>query len=201
MLRCAATSRRQGSLRLVSVKPDGSLVTDAATRTDDGAGRRSQFHRTAGLHRTYRRPDASTRPSMTWSGQSAPSCSSMRGCYRTLGGLDESYFLYSEETDFSLRAKGHGVGDRLHTRGRGNACRRWLRRERNHAHNEDPQPGPSLPPTPGTVLASIYFGLTVLTEVRRAVFGHGKSWPTLRALLRPSTRPPLLDASDSLLPR
>ncbi len=26
-------------------------------------------------------------------------------CYRAVGGLDESYFLYSEETDFSLRAQ------------------------------------------------------------------------------------------------
>ena len=31
-----------------------------------------------------------------------------RGCHDALGGWDESYFLYSEETDFCLRARDHG---------------------------------------------------------------------------------------------
>ena len=54
----------------------------------------------------------------------------------------------------------------------------------------------------GTVLASVYFGLTVLTEVRRAVLGHAKSWPTLRcAGSAPPSAPLALRASDSLLPR
>lgn len=122
-------------------------------------------------------------------------------CYRALDGLDESYFLYSEETDFSLRAKdtgwatvytpaagamhvggGSGESATTHTMKILNRVRLYRRRR-------------------GTPLASIYFGLTVLTEVRRAVLGHDKSWPTLRALLRPSTRPPLLGAGDHLLPR
>ena len=34
-------------------------------------------------------------------------------------------------------------------------------------------------------------------ELRRALLGHDKSWPTLRALLRPSTRPAVLGACDS----
>lgn len=122
-------------------------------------------------------------------------------CYSALGGMDESYFLYSEETDFSLRAKdsgwatvytpragamhiggGSGESATTHTMKIINRVRLYRRRR-------------------GTVLASIYFGLTVLTEIRRAVLGHDRSWPTLRALLRPSARPPLLGASDSLLPR
>ena len=123
------------------------------------------------------------------------------GCYRALGGMDESYFLYSEETDFSLRTKdrgwstvytpaagamhvggGSGESATTHTMKILNRVRLYRRRR-------------------GTPLASIYFGLTVLTEARRAVLGHDKSWPTLRALLRPSTRPPPLRACDHLLPR
>jgi GT2 family glycosyltransferase len=122
-------------------------------------------------------------------------------CYGALGGMDESYFLYSEETDFSLRARdagwstvytptagamhiggGSGESATTHTMKILNRVRVYRRRR-------------------GTVLASVYFGLTVLTEVRRAVLGHGKSWPTLRALVRPSERPVALCASDSLLPR
>lgn len=124
-----------------------------------------------------------------------------RACYDRLGGLDESYFLYSEETDFSLRAKdagwatvytpaagamhvggGSGESATTHTMKQLNRIRLYRRRR-------------------GTGRASIYFAATVLLEVRRALMGHDKSWPTVRALLRPSERPPLLGASGSLLPR
>jgi len=122
-------------------------------------------------------------------------------CFTALGGMDESYFLYSEETDFSLRAHdagwatvytpsagamhvGGGSGESAvtHTMKILNRVRLYRRRS-------------------GTFLATIYFGLTVLTEVRRALLGHDRSWPTLRALLRPSARPPQLGAGNSLLPR
>jgi GT2 family glycosyltransferase len=122
-------------------------------------------------------------------------------CYRSLGGMDESYFLYSEETDFCLRAKdagwatvytpapgavhvGGGSGESATTHTMKILSRVRLYRRRR-----------------GTLLASIYFGLTVLTELRRTLLGHDKSWPTLLALLRPSTRPPVLSTCDSLLPR
>ena len=122
-------------------------------------------------------------------------------CYRALGGMDESYFLYSEETDFSLRARdagwatvytpdagamhiggGSGESATTHTMKILNRVRLYRRRR-------------------GTILAWIYFGLTLVTEARRAVLGHGRSWPTLHALLRPSRRPAALRAGDSLLPR
>ncbi|HWI31332.1 MAG TPA: glycosyltransferase family 2 protein [Microbacterium sp.] len=121
--------------------------------------------------------------------------------YASLGGMDESYFLYSEETDFSLRAKdaglptvytpaagamhvggGSGESATTHTMKILNRVRLYRRRA-------------------GTFRASIYFGMTVLVELRRAVLGHDKSWSTMRALLRPSRRPAALGASDSLLPR
>jgi len=124
-----------------------------------------------------------------------------RECYARLGGMDESFFLYSEETDFSLRAKdsgwatvytpdagamhvggGSGESATTHTMKQINRIRLYRRRT-------------------GTIRASVYYALTVLMEVRRAVLGHDKSWPTVRALVDPSRRPPDLNASDSVLPR
>ncbi len=122
-------------------------------------------------------------------------------CFVQIGGFDESYFLYSEETDFSLRASdagwttvytptagamhiggGSGESARTHTMKQVNRIRLYRRRT-------------------GTARASVYYVLTVLNELRRALLGHSKSWPTLRALLRPSLRPAALNASDSILPR
>ncbi|WP_375386205.1 glycosyltransferase family 2 protein [uncultured Microbacterium sp.] len=122
------------------------------------------------------------------------------GLYSTLNGMDESYFLYSEETDFSLRAKdagwstfytpyagamhvggGSGESATTHTMKQINRIRLYRRRT-------------------GTLRAALYYAFTVLSELRRALLGHRKSWSTLRALIRPSTRPPLLNASHSILP-
>jgi hypothetical protein len=36
--------------------------------------------------------------------------------------------------------------------------------------------------------------------VRRGIFGHAMSWPTVRALLRPASRPAVLKAGGSLVP-
>jgi N-acetylglucosaminyl-diphospho-decaprenol L-rhamnosyltransferase len=124
-----------------------------------------------------------------------------RRCFDALEGLDESYFLYSEETDFSLRARdagwatvytpragamhvggGSGESATTHTMKMLNRIRLYRRRA-------------------GEMRAWLYFSMTVLVEFRRAILGHRKSWPTVRALLRPSLRPPQLGASTALLPR
>lgn len=122
-------------------------------------------------------------------------------CYRQLGGMDESYFLYSEETDFSLRAKDAGwatvytpTAGAMHVGGgSGESARthmmKQINRIRLYRRRTD------------TVHAAVYYALTVVNEVRRAILGHDKSWPTVRALLVPSRRPPMLNASDRLLPR
>jgi Predicted glycosyltransferases len=124
-----------------------------------------------------------------------------RRCFDALEGFDESYFLYSEETDFSLRARdagwatvytphaggmhvggGSGESAATHTMQMLNRVRLYRRRA-------------------GERRAWLYFGMTVFVEFRRALFGRRGSWITLRALLRPSLRPPQLGASTALLPR
>jgi GT2 family glycosyltransferase len=123
-----------------------------------------------------------------------------RRCFDALGGLDESYFLYSEETDFSLRARdagwttvytpsagamhiggGSGESATTHTMQMLNRVRIYRRRT-------------------GDLRAWVYFGMTILVEVRRAVLGDHKSWTTVHALLRPSLRPPQLGACSAFLP-
>jgi GT2 family glycosyltransferase len=124
-----------------------------------------------------------------------------RECFDAMGGFDESYFLYSEETDFALRARdrgwatvytptaggmhiggGSGTSHETHTMLMLNRVR-LIRRRR------------------GTGAAWMYYALTLLVELRRGLLGHRASWPTLRALVRPALRPAALGASDAVLPR
>ena len=69
-----------------------------------------------------------------------------RKCYDTLGGWDETFFLYSEETDLALRAREGRPADPI----RAALCRRAHRRAvgpvRQDAHHAGRQPGTALPP-------------------------------------------------------
>lgn len=124
-----------------------------------------------------------------------------RQCFDALDGFDESYFLYSEETDFSLRARdagwatvytpnaeamhvggGSGESAATHTMQMLNRVRLY----RRHVSERR---------------AWLYFCMVILVELRRAILGQRTSWPTLRAMLRPSLRPPQLGASTSLVPK
>lgn len=123
-----------------------------------------------------------------------------RHCYDELHGFDESYFLYSEETDFCLRARnrgwttvytpgaecmhvggGSGESSTTHTMKAINRVRIYGR-----FHSR--------------ALAWCYFWLVVTVEIRRAVLGHRQSRQTIQALLRPSLRPSQLNANQHLLP-
>ncbi|MCT9818992.1 glycosyltransferase family 2 protein [Microbacterium sp. W1N] len=122
-------------------------------------------------------------------------------CYRALGGMDESYFLYSEETDFSLRAKDAGwatvytpAAGAMHVGGgSGESARTHMMKQINRIRLYRRRTGPAR--------AAVYYALTVANEVRRAMLGHDKSWPTVRALVHPSRRPPMLHAGDTVVPR
>ncbi|MFF2271631.1 glycosyltransferase family 2 protein [Agromyces sp. NPDC058136] len=124
-----------------------------------------------------------------------------RSCYDALGGLDETYFLYSEETDFCLRARAKGwstvytpdAGAVHIGGGSGESVATHTMKAVNRVRVYGRHAGPAR--------AWLYFGMTIAIEVRRAIRWHGASWPTVRALLRPAERPAALGASDTLLPR
>jgi N-acetylglucosaminyl-diphospho-decaprenol L-rhamnosyltransferase len=124
-----------------------------------------------------------------------------RSCYDLLGGWDESFFLYSEETDFCLRARdaglltryepgsvavhiggGSGRSGRTHSMQMVNRVRLYRRR-----HN---------------ALASwCYYGLTVARELSWVARGHRESLSALAAVLRPARRPVELGCSGALMPQ
>lgn len=124
-----------------------------------------------------------------------------RECHTALGGWDESYFLYSEETDFCLRARDLGYRTRytpragsMHIGGASgqsqlthamestNRVRLYRRRH-------------------GVVASTAYLALQVASELSWWVRGNPHAPAAVRALLVPSRRPAQLGVSDRLLPR
>jgi N-acetylglucosaminyl-diphospho-decaprenol L-rhamnosyltransferase len=123
-----------------------------------------------------------------------------RECFDAVEGWDESYFLYSEETDLSLRARDIGLLTRFEPgsvavhiggqSGRNNKThamqivnRVRLYRRRN-----------------GVLASWCYYGLTIASELSWVARGHRPSRFAIAALLKPSLRPTELGCSDRLLP-
>jgi N-acetylglucosaminyl-diphospho-decaprenol L-rhamnosyltransferase len=123
-----------------------------------------------------------------------------RTCHETLGGWDESFFLYSEETDFCLRARDLGFGTRyvptatcthiggqsgqsarIHAMQIVNRVRLYRRRHR-------------------AASAWLYFALTLASEASWVLRGKRRSVTAATSLLVPRRRPAELGCSDNLLP-
>jgi N-acetylglucosaminyl-diphospho-decaprenol L-rhamnosyltransferase len=123
-----------------------------------------------------------------------------RECHEILGGWDESFFLYSEETDFSLRAKdagwrtvyepgatahhegsASGWNDRLYTMQILNRVRLYGRRHRASAR-------------------WLFYLLALMREGELAVRGRSEARAALLALLLPSRRPAELGLSGRVGP-
>jgi N-acetylglucosaminyl-diphospho-decaprenol L-rhamnosyltransferase len=124
-----------------------------------------------------------------------------RDCYEELGGWDPSFFLYSEETDFCLRArdagwhtwyepsalvehigKQSGYNDKTHAMRIVNRVRLYRRRH-------------------GAVSSFVYWSLAIGSEGYRALLGRRMHATSLVALLSPRRRPVELGCSQHLLPR
>lgn len=124
-----------------------------------------------------------------------------RRCLDRVGSWDESFFLYSEETDYCLRARDAGFltrfepaagavhiggqsgqSDAIHTMQIVNRVRFYRRR---HA----------------LVTSFAYFAATIASEATWWLRGHRQSRASILALLRPHRRPAVLNCSDSWIPR
>jgi GT2 family glycosyltransferase len=124
-----------------------------------------------------------------------------RRCHDELGGWDESFFLYSEETDFCLRARdagwstryvpqalashiggASGTSDEIHAMQILNRVRLYARRH-------------------GAATSALYWGFTVLSEATWVLRGHRQSRHAITALLHPGRRPPQLPHDRGLIPR
>ena len=122
-----------------------------------------------------------------------------RECADAIGEWDESFFLYSEETDLCARARDAGFEVRyeptavaVHIGAQSGADERTysmqiVNRVRYYSRRH-------------SRLASwTYYALATFNEVRRIPGGHQHGY-TVKTLLRPRLRPTELDCGDSLLP-
>ncbi len=124
-----------------------------------------------------------------------------RECYEAIGPWDESFFLYSEETDFCLRARDAGWRTRFvpeavvvhHEGGSGRSdathVMQIVNRVRLYARRHSKPAGYT------------YLALNVLSELSWIARGHQQSRASVRGLLLPRTRPPELGCGQTLLPR
>lgn len=109
-----------------------------------------------------------------------------KACWNTCGPWDESFFLYSEETDFALRSRDAGFVTRytpsahaIHLEGdSGQSPALWallnLNRVRLYHRRQ------------GAVLGALYWAALVLREGSRAMLGRRVNRAAIRALLSPS---------------
>jgi GT2 family glycosyltransferase len=123
-----------------------------------------------------------------------------RRCFEALAGFDESLFLYSEETDFCLRARDLGMRTRYepaavmtHIGGQSGQSGKThsmqiINRVRVYRRRH------------GAAASWGFFSLTLLRELSWITRNDGRSRAAVRALLRPASRPRELNCSDRMMP-
>ena len=124
-----------------------------------------------------------------------------RQCYDAVGGWDESYFLYSEETDLCLRARDQGLLTRyeprsvaVHIGGQSGRDHRThamqiVNRIRLYRRRH------------GLLASWGYYWLTVASQISWLIRGHRECSSAIAAILRPSRRPGELACGDRFMPR
>jgi GT2 family glycosyltransferase len=124
-----------------------------------------------------------------------------RECADVTGPWDESFFLYSEETDFAYRARRAGFRVRFepaavvtHTGGDGMTSPRLrsmiaLNRVRYFRRRHGP------------AWSAVFYSSVLLNELSRSATGNRAARAAARALVNPRARPRELSCSGRLLPR
>jgi len=124
-----------------------------------------------------------------------------RECADATGPWDETFFLYSEETDFAERARNAGfrilyepTAVVTHTGGDSMTSPRLrsmlvLNRLRYFRRRH------------GRIRSAVFFTAVLWNELTRGVLGHKAAWTAARALVSPGARPVELACSNRLVPR
>ena len=124
-----------------------------------------------------------------------------RECFDLLGGWDDSYFLYSEETDYCLRARDHGwkvvyTPDATVTHIEGGSGRSAL------THTMQVLNKVRLFSRRNSFLKSlVYYLITVASQLSWVIRGRAQSRDALLALVYPPRRPEPLGLKSVLIPR
>jgi N-acetylglucosaminyl-diphospho-decaprenol L-rhamnosyltransferase len=124
-----------------------------------------------------------------------------RKCHDAIGGWDESFFLYSEETDFCLRARDAGFLTRYEPRSVVTHIGGQSGRDRTTHAMQSVNRVRLYRRRHGILKSWCYFWLTIACELSWLLRGQSRSWYAVIALLVPARRPPEINCNDQLIPR